>query len=107
VSICVVDEASAFCFEAKSAAEMETVVAALVRFGGEIHRIGFEAGTRTQYLTHGRCIQWHTPEPDTFGCVLRRPRRFGMRANYRNNSLTPPRLFSGRAESTAVRSLVR
>ncbi len=53
VSICVVDEAGEVCHEAKVAAEVEVIVAALRRFGAEIRQVGFEAGTLTQYLTYG------------------------------------------------------
>ena len=53
VSICIVDETGAVLLEAKVAAEVEVIVAALRRFSEEIRQVGFEAGTLTQYLTYG------------------------------------------------------
>ena len=53
VSICIVDETGAVRLEAKVAAEVEVIVAALRRFSEEIRQVGFEAGTLTQYLTYG------------------------------------------------------
>jgi transposase len=53
VSICIVDESGAVRLEAKVAAEVEVIVAALRRFSEEIRQVGFEAGTLTQYLTYG------------------------------------------------------
>jgi transposase len=53
VSICVVDEVGVVRHEAKVAAEIELIVAALRRFSAEIKQVGFEAGTLTQYLTYG------------------------------------------------------
>jgi transposase len=53
VSISVVDEAGTVQFEAKVAAEVEVIVAALRRFSNEIRQVGFQAGTLTQYLTYG------------------------------------------------------
>ena len=44
VSICVVDEAGAVRYEAKVAAEIDVIVAALRRFSVEIRQVGFEAG---------------------------------------------------------------
>ena len=53
VSICVVDETGEVLHEAKVAAEIDTIVATLRRFDGEIKQVGFEAGALTQYLTYG------------------------------------------------------
>jgi transposase len=53
VSICVVDEAGVVQYEAKVAAEIDVIVAALRRFSVEIRQVGFEAGALTQYLTYG------------------------------------------------------
>ncbi len=53
VSICVVDETGEVRHEARIAAEIDTIVATLRRFSGEIRQVAFEAGTLTQYLTTG------------------------------------------------------
>jgi len=53
VSICVVDETGEVRHEAKVVAEIDTIVATLRHFSGEIRQVGFEAGTLTQYLTYG------------------------------------------------------
>jgi transposase len=53
VSICVVDEAGVVQYEEKVAAEVDVIVASLRRFSPAIKRVGFEAGTLTQYLTYG------------------------------------------------------
>jgi transposase len=53
VSLCVVDDAGALRYETKVPAEVDLIVVALRRFGGEIKQVGLEAGTLTQYLTYG------------------------------------------------------
>jgi transposase len=53
VAICVVDETGHVQLEAKVSADVDTIAQKLAEFSKADLRIGLEAGTLTQYLTHG------------------------------------------------------
>lgn len=53
VAVCIIDDNGDVKLEMKAVSEVEELVRCLRTFDGEIERVGLEAGTLTQYLTHG------------------------------------------------------
>lgn len=53
VSICIVDDSGAVRLESKIVADVGTLIDRLKAFSSEVRKVGFEAGTLTQYLTYG------------------------------------------------------
>ena len=53
VAICVVDESGKVRLEVKVDADVNSIAQRLFEFGAQGLRVGLEAGTLTQYLTHG------------------------------------------------------
>ena len=53
VHICVIDDQGELIIEGKTDTEVTDIVAFLDALDVEIHRVGLEAGTLTQYLTYG------------------------------------------------------
>ncbi len=93
VAICIVDDQGTVCLERTVSSEVADIVACLKGFDHAIEMVGFEAGTLSQYLSHGL-------EADGFNAVC-------LEARQVNAALSAMRNKTDRNDARGIAQILR